>query len=341
VFGAALVLLGLWIARSFLTPLAWAVVLAVALWPLYRRFCRLLPERGRTVLVPLLFTLLAGLVLIVPLGIAAVEIGCEGQAAVGWLAEAQQNGVPVPGWLARLPLIGARAAAWWQAHLGDPEAVEALVGRVDMGRLAAWTREFGAQLAHRAVLVLVMPLALFFLFRDGEWLGGRLLAHADRWLGDPGEHLAEKLISAVRGTVVGTVVVAVGEGVLIGVGYAVAGVPHPVLFGAITAAVAMLPFGAWLAFTAAALVLLGQGSPLAAIGLFGFGAAVMLVGDNVVQPALVGGVARLPLLWALVGIFGGLETFGLLGLFLGPVIMAALLTVWREWIDAPTRVKRR
>jgi predicted PurR-regulated permease PerM len=142
------------------------------------------------------------------------------------------------------------------------------------------------------------------------------------------------MVQAVRGTVSGTVLVALGEGALIGMGYIVAGVPQAVLFGVLTAVVAMLPFGAWLAFSVASLVLLLQGgSFLAAAGVFGFGAAVMLVGDNFVQPGLIGGAARLPFLWALIGIFGGLQTFGLIGLFLGPVVMAGILTICREWID--------
>jgi predicted PurR-regulated permease PerM len=127
--------------------------------------------------------------------------------------------------------------------------------------------------------------------------------------------------------------VAFAEGLLIGVAYLIAGVPSPVLFTILTIAFAMLPFGAWAAFTAAALTLLvSGGSGLAAGCVFAWGAIVMLAGDHFVWPTLVGGAARLPFLFAFVGIFGGLATFGLLGLFLGPVIMAALLTVWREWI---------
>jgi predicted PurR-regulated permease PerM len=84
---------------------------------------------------------------------------------------------------------------------------------------------------------------------------------------------------------------------------------------------------------AALVLLLHGGTPLVAAGLIGFGAAVMLIGDNVVQPALIGGSTRLPFLLGLIGILGGLQSFGLIGLFLGPVIMAALLTVWREWMD--------
>jgi predicted PurR-regulated permease PerM len=101
----------------------------------------------------------------------------------------------------------------------------------------------------------------------------------------------------------------------------------------LTIAFAMLPFGAWVAFPAAALtILVGGGSGTAAFGVFAWGAIVMLAGDHFVGPTLIGGAARLPFLLAFIGIFGGLASFGLLGLFLGPVIMAALLTVWREWV---------
>ena len=141
------------------------------------------------------------------------------------------------------------------------------------------------------------------------------------------------MVNAVRGTVNGTVVVAIVEGLLIGIAYGLAGIPNPLLFMLLTTAFAMLPFGAWAAFTTASLVLLfGGGSIWAAIAVFGWGAAVMLIGDNFVWPTLVGGAARLPFLFALVGIFGGLEAFGLIGLFIGPVVMAALLTIWREWL---------
>ncbi|MCJ2018279.1 AI-2E family transporter [Methylobacterium sp. E-065] len=100
----------------------------------------------------------------------------------------------------------------------------------------------------------------------------------------------------------------------------------------LTVTFAMLPFGAWLAFTAAALILAIQHDAwFGAAGVFGWGATVMLAGDNFVQPALIGGAARLPLVWTLIGILGGLETFGLVGLFAGPVVMAALYSIWRDW----------
>jgi predicted PurR-regulated permease PerM len=266
-----------------------------------------MPER-RT-LASALFTLLVGLALLLPLVLVAVEVGREAQTALRWLAEAQQHGVPAPNWLAGIPLLGRSAEAWWRDHLGGPIEAKAFLEGFDQSTLAAWSQALGGEVFFRSLLVLITFVALFLLLRDGEWLAERVLALMDRALGDPGERLAGRLAEAIRGTVVGTVLVALGEGLLIGLGYVTAGVPHAVLFGVLTAAFAMLPLGAWIAFGAAALTLLAEGgSPFAAIGVFGWGAVVMLAGDNLVQPALIGGAARLPFLWALVGILGGLGT---------------------------------
>jgi predicted PurR-regulated permease PerM len=329
---AAVTLLGLYIAWDFLLPLAWATVLAVTVWPAYRSVARRFPKRARF-LAPAIFTLATGLVLVGPLAFAAIEVGHTLQIALQWVADAQQNGIPVPDWVAQLPLVGGRAAQWWQRNLADPQGATTFFGQVDAAKVADWTRAFGGAVLGRTVVFLVTLLALFFVLRDGEWLGERLLRLADDWLGEPGRRLAEVVVAAVRGTVIGTIVVAVGEGTLIAIGYSFAGVPHPVLLGALTIAFAMLPTGAWLAFSIASAVLLVKGAMLAAVCLFGYGAAVMLAGDNLVQPALIGGAARLPFLWALIGIVGGVKVFGLLGLFLGPVVMAALLSIWREWLD--------
>ena len=176
-------------------------------------------------------------------------------------------------------------------------------------------------------------LTLFVLLRSGHTAARRFLETCDRLFGDAGEGLVEKMIDATRATVNGTVLVALGEGAAIGVGYFVAGVPNALMFVIFTTAFAMIPFGAWLAFTVAAIVTISDGgSGIAGTCVFLWGTVVMLAGDHFVWPTLVSGSARLSFLLAFVGIFGGLAAFGLMGLFVGPVIMAALLAIWREWI---------
>jgi predicted PurR-regulated permease PerM len=337
---------GIWIARDFVLQLAWAVTMAVALWPLYRR---LAPPRekghGLPIVAPLVVTLGTGLILMLPLAIVAVEAARDSQAAMTWVASAQRHGLPVPQWLGRVPLAGSRAVAWWKQHLATPQGSSQLLGRLDAGMVAKWTETIAAEIASRTMFFLITLLALFIILRDGERLARKSVDNARRFYGDFGERFVYRLADAIRGAVNGTVFVAIGEGTLIGFAYAALGVPRPVLFAVITIGFAMLPFGAWAAFGVASLVLLVQGHLVGAVILVVFGAAVMLIGDNIVQPALIGNSVELPFLWTLVATFGGLETFGLVGLFIGPAIMAALFLVWREWIGedivAGSRRRRR
>jgi predicted PurR-regulated permease PerM len=100
----------------------------------------------------------------------------------------------------------------------------------------------------------------------------------------------------------------------------------------------MIQFGAWLAFTVAAIATISQGgSGVAAMCVFMWGTIIMLAGDHFVWPTPVSGSARLPFLLALVGIFAGVAAFGLMGLFVGPVIMGAPLAIWRESVFRPAR----
>lgn len=315
--------------RSYLIALGWAAIIAISVWPLYRRIQARLG--GSRIAAPLLVTASLAVLLLIPVALVLTEIGREGQFAMQWLAELQQNGVPVPDWVHRLPLIGQHLDTWWQTHLARPQSTEQILNDIDRQTVTGWSRTLGGALLSHLFHAFLTFLTLFILLRGGDRIGEHVLAAIDRWFGDPGERLAESMASAVRGTVNGTILVAVGEGILIGIGYMVAGVPNAALFAVLTTAFAMLPFGAWVAFGAAAIMLiLAGGSIVAAAAVVGWGAVVMLIGDNLIQPALIGGAVRLPFLWTLLGILGGLETFGLIGLFLGPVLMAALLTIWRQ-----------
>ena len=332
-FALALVILAAWIATDFLAPLAWAAVIAITTWPAYQRFAALMPERRRDVIAPLLFTLIAGVVLLVPLMLALHQIAQASDAFMRWVSHLQKGGVPVPSWAAQLPLAGDLLAGWWEENLSNPQAAAQWLRGINMESLTAWTSTLGGELLRRLFLFLVTLIALFFMYRDGGWLAARGLETADRFLGDPGERLAGKMADAVRGTVNGTVVIAVAEGIIIGIGYYIAGAPDPLLLTLLTIAFAMLPLGAEIAVTFVALLMIVQGSGfLIPLALFAFGMAVTIIGDNFLWPALVGRTARLPFLLALIGVLGGVQTFGLIGLFIGPVVMATFITVWREWV---------
>ena len=330
VLAAVLVLLGLWTLHDFLTALAWAAILAIAIWPLYRRAQRRWPPRGHNILVPSIFTLVVTLVFVVPLVLAAVQIGHDAHGSIAWLVEARNNGIPVPDIVTRLPLGQRQVATWWQHNLADPQGAQALLGRASRDAMTLG-REMGGLVAHRFVVFGFTLLTLFFLFRDGLAVSAQMLVASRRAFGPRGERLGRQVIASVHGTVDGLVLVGLGEGLALGIAYAVAGCPHPTLLGAATAIAAMVPFGAALVFCAAALLLLAQGSTAAAIVIVVLGFTVTFAADHFIRPALIGGATRLPFLWVLLGILGGVETWGLIGLFLGPAIMSALIMLWREW----------
>lgn len=331
---AGLLLLGAYTLWNFLSALAWAGIFAIALWPLHRRAAERFGTGRRNLALAAAFTLAVALLFIVPLVLVGVELAHESHAATEWLRDARDHGVPEPDALHRLPFGEAAVSNWWRQNLTDPGAAKELLQRVTQGRVADVSREVGASLARRVTLFAFTLMTLFFLFRDGDALTRQMRRGAARAFGPGGERIGMQIVASVHGTVDGLVLVGLGEGVLLGVVYAIAGVPHPTVFGALTAVAAMVPFAAPVVFAVAALLLAAQGSLAWGVGVFCCGMAVTFTADHFVRPVLIGGATRLPFLWVLLGILGGVETWGLIGLFLGPAIMAALMLLWREWTRA-------
>ena len=332
IFVAALLALGVWVLWHFLVALVWGAVIAIATWPFYERFAAAMSRhvRGR-ILAPLAFTLLVGVVFVTPLVLFALEAGREATAALHWALRAEREGLPMPDGLTNLPLVGGYVSRWWQANLSDPAATAELLRRLDRGLLIEWSRSLGSQVLNRLTVLAFTMLTLFFLYRDGVALARQALNFADRIVGPAGERLGIQTVATVRGTFNGLVLVGLGEGILLGFAYAWAGLSHPALLGAMSGVLGMIPFGAPIIYGGGAVVLAMQSQVTAAIAVFAFGSAITFIADHFIRPALIGGAVRLPFLWVLLGIFGGLESFGLLGLFLGPAVMAALLALWREW----------
>jgi predicted PurR-regulated permease PerM len=337
----AVVAVGLWILADFLPALAWAAVLAIALWPLYRWLLLLLPERSDRALGPLLGTMLIGIVFIAPLVLLGIAVARETHFVIEFIADARHQGIPVPGAVERLNVVGPTLAEWWRANLSDPAMAEEMIGRVNLRTLTESVREYGGEVAHRLAIFLFTLLTLFFVFRDGAALTEKLRDLSDRMIGLRGERIARQMIAAVHGTVTGLVLVGLAEGILLGLVYFAVGLPYPASVGAVTGVAAVIPFAAPVVYVLAGLYLLAIGNTLGGIVILVFGSVLLFVADHFVRPFLIGGAARLPFLLVLLGILGGLQTMGFIGLFLGPAVMAALVALWREWTEAaPVGVTR-
>ena len=327
----ALALCAAFVLSRILPAILWAFVLAIALWPTFLRVRRWKPSQTwQRVGAPLALTLLIGILVAAPVGLAAIGIGREANEFLAWINEARGHGVPAPDAIAQLPWIGSYASDWWQTNLATPEAASEFFGGVSPRGLLGLTRNLGPEVFHRALLFAITLLTLFFLFRDGEALCDQAIPMAEKAFGPKSRPIASHVIDAIHGTVDGLVLVGFAEGLVIGVSYVLTGVPHSIAFAIVTSIVAAIPFGAPSVFCLAGLLLFGLGKVLAGIGVVVFGFLVVFVVDHFVRPFVIGGATQIPFLLVLLGILGGLSSLGLVGLFVGPALMAIFTAVWRD-----------
>ena len=326
-------LLGLWTLRVFLPAVGWAIILAVSLWPWRQRAVSLWPG-GADFTWPALFTLTVALFFVLPLVMVAHAVTTDGRFALQWVLDVRAHGLAMPDFVAHLP-AGPAIAAWWDTHLAKPGALGnlGLPGADGHSPFGTGQHLLGLVL-HRLVLAVFLLLILFFLLRDGERVASSLRVGCERAFGAAGVNVAMQALRAVRGTVNGLVVVGFGEGVLLGLVYELCGAPHAALLGLLTGLLSVVPMGSVVAAAVAAGLLASADKMLFAVVVAVISAVVIFIADHFVRPVMIGDATRLPFLVVLLGILGGIEALGLIGLVVGPSLMAVLMLLWREWVGS-------
>ncbi|WP_395792242.1 AI-2E family transporter [Aquimonas sp.] len=330
---------GVYFFVGFLVPVLAALIIGFASWPLYQRWMRACD--GRRTLAASSALLLVILLLVVPLGLVAAYAMQEAGQLVGWAVAANRDGAPVPEWIATLPMIGERLAGYWNQHLAQPDAIGQWVSLLSGEHLADlyhFALSTTGNLLKLALTTLFLLMTLFFVFRDGERLAAQLDVVGEHALPGRWQRFSRVVPATISSTVTGMGLIAIGEGVVLGLAYWIAGVPSPALLGVITGFMALIPGGAPLAMSLVSLYLVGAGYPVNGIALFAWGAIELFIVDKTLRPRLVGGPVKLPFLPTLFGLVGGVQTLGLIGLFVGPVLMALLVAIWREWVREAAEV---
>ena len=331
-FSLTLIALAAFVMQRFFLPLIWAGILCVATWPLYLRLRQRLGRRP--VAAALLLTIICACVFIVPTLLGVAQAAREAPELASFVADANNEGIAPPAFLATLPMAGSAINDWWLATLSQPHGLSHLFSGSGMGGFHSardMLKILGTGILRRMVDFGLAFLCLFFFYKDGEALRRQITAigshcfSEQRW-----SRYAQKIPTAIRATVNGLVLVGLAEGVLIGTGYVLAGLPSPVLWAAATGVLAIIPFGAPVAFLSAAALLVFNDHVPAAIAVTVWGTIVLFVADHFVRPSMIGNATRLPFLAVLFGILGGVETMGLVGLFIGPVVMVLFTTLWYE-----------
>jgi predicted PurR-regulated permease PerM len=325
-----LALLCLMILAPFITPIVWAAILAYASWPLYRQLRRLL--HGYRTIAALLMTVFLGCVVVVPvlwiLVLVQGELIVAYQALTRYLAQGPQA---MPDFLARIPWVGPKLQDTINRYATDPSELTR--------ELSAWLLGWASELGHilggvgRNIVKLSLTLlTVFFFFRDGETIAGQADHVVEGFFGDRLNPYVVTAGKMTRAVVYGLLITAFTQGVLAGVGYWVVGLAAPVLLGALTAILSIVPLvGTAIVWVPVGIYLLSVGLVWKGIIMLTWGAVLVHPADQVLRPILISNATRVPFLIVLFGALGGLTAFGLLGLFTGPVVLAIAMAIWREW----------
>jgi predicted PurR-regulated permease PerM len=332
-FGLLLGILGLLcllVLRPFLSPILWAAILAYVTWPLY---CRLrIPFRRFNTIAASLMTLLVVAVAIAPLFWLLVLIQHELVDAYGSATTYLSQGPhTLPAAVRDIPWIGA----WLQDGLNRYTSDPAALGREITDGLQRWRGQLGALLGgvgRNVAKLLVALLTLFFFYRDGDLLVRQIQRVGKRFFDDRLDRCAHAAGMMTRAVVYGLLTTALAQGVIAGIGYWIFGLAAPAILGALTGLLSTAP----LLGTAFIWAPLGMGLVLAGhtwkgILLLAWGTLLVHPIDNVLRPLLISSVTRVPFLLVMFGVLGGLTAFGLVGVFVGPVLLGVASAVWREW----------
>jgi len=331
----ALIATSFWIVRPFLVALAWATMIVVATWPLLLQAQSWLG--GRRSLAVTLMTITLLLILVVPLYFGITAIVENTKRIVDWSQSLAAFSIPpLPAWVQSLPLVGARLTArWQQLAAARPEELSARFAPYGQ-TLVLW---FVGQVGGVGSLLLQFLLTVIIaaiLYSNGETAVRGADSFARRLAGPQGANAVHLAGQAIRGVALGVVVTAILQSALVGVGLAVVGIPFAMILtlvafilaiAQIGPAIMLIPIVVWVYRVLGS----GWGTGFLVWALF------CCTIDNFVRPLLIKRGADLPLLLVFSGVIGGLIAFGVIGLFIGPVVLAVGYTLLVEWVSAGDR----
>lgn len=328
-----LLLAGIYFFYGFLVPVLAALIIGFASWPLYRKLVAACG--GRTTISATIALCLVLLVLVIPTSLGISYGIKEIRNGVNWLVEANKQGIPAPSAIAAFPFVGKSLEESWHNHLGEPHALGEIIQFLSgqhIGNISRWVLAAGGDAFNLLLSVLFIMITLFFVYKDGAKIAAELDKIGEHILPGRWQRFSRVVPATVSSTVTGMTIIAIGEGIILGVAYRLAGMQSAFLLGVITGFMALIPGGAPVAFTLVSLYLVASGSMFAGVALFIWGSVELFIVDKTIRPKLVGGPIRLPFLPTFFGLIGGVKTMGLVGVFIGPVLMALLVAIWREWL---------
>ena len=328
-----LIALTIWVLRPFLGATIWASMIVVATWPVFERLQGWL--RGSRALATAAMTTALLLALVLPLALTIGTIAANAGDVIAWAATFRSFTMPPPPrWLATLPLVGGPVVDAWQQITESRLADVASSAAPYVATAALWVATTMRGVALLLLQFLLTVAIAAVMYTKGEYAAEGVLQFGRRLAGDHGERAVRLAAQSIRSVALGVVATATVQAVFTGLGLMAAGVPFAALLTGLAFVLCIAQLGPVLVLAPAVAWLYWQNSPGTATALLIWTLVVVTL-DNVLRPLLMTKGANLPMLLMFAGVMGGLAAFGLIGIFVGPVVLAISYTLLRAWIGIP------
>jgi len=321
----------------FIPAILFSAVVCSSSWPLYLHMRTAL--RGQSGLAALVMTLLLIVLVIGPSALLAASLVDNVASMVERAKAALDAGIQLPAWLKALPLVGGLLEDYWQALSHSREAAVGLFKEL-LDPAKNLLIGAGEAIGQSMLQLLLATFICFFFYRDGEHLVRATRRVLQKLAGKLGDELLRTTHNTVVGVVHGIFGTALAQAIVAVIGFLIARVPGAFLLGAATFFLSVLPVGPPLVWGGATIWLFSQGSIGWAVFMAVWGFFAISSIDNFVKPYLISRSSSLPLLLIVLGVFGGIVAFGFIGIFVGPPVLAVMLTLVQLWTARPSEVAR-
>jgi len=333
-----LLLLGCFVVlRPFISVILWSAILCYATWPACEWLVRHL--RGRRALAASLMTLALAVLVALPVALVGSSLAASVEHLLGVVRRLNTEGLPAPpSWLSALPFAGDFLEEHWNELALNADRTTDLL-KTALTHSRGWLIRNGMHVGQGILQVFLSVIVAFFFYRDGHLFARRVSEASHRVVGEYTQYLFTLVSGTVRGVVYGVLGTALGQGIMAAIGFRIVGLPAPFFWALMVGLLSFLPFGPPLVWIGATVWLLTQDAPGWAIFMAVWGLAGISGIDNVLRPILISRNAKLSFLPVLLGIMGGVLAFGLIGVFLGPTLLAVGMSVAREFAGGGHRRK--
>ncbi len=316
------------VLKPFILSILWAAILCFATWPLYELLLKWL--KGRRNLAAALMTLILILVLFIPLFMVGVTFTDGVQSVIEWISSQDKESLQTPPeWINKIPWVGTKLNSYWTDIAQDTApAIDWL--KPQLKKAGLWLLQHSLDVARGVFYIAMSVLFAFFLYRDGQGVVKQIRDGFQKISGDYSQHLMEIVKTTTRSVVYGVIGTALAQGIVAWIGFSIAGLPSPMILAMFTFFLSFIPIGPPVIWIGASIWLFVGGKTGWGIFMVIYGILAISSVDNVIKPYIISKGSKLPFIVMFIGVLGGIATFGFIGVFLGPTLLAVGYSLAKE-----------